>query len=108
MLKNHLNNIGTTLGRFPLFKLLKNKYFIVTVFFMVWIIFFDTNNVIGWVDNLKTVISQERQKEYYQEEIVHIEERLKELSSNRDSLERFAREQYLFHESDEEIFILQK
>ena len=107
MLKNQLNKIGSKIGEFRVIKLLKNKFFLVTLFFVVWIVFFDTNNIIGWVGNLKTVISQERQKEYYIEEIKHVDERLNELSSNRDSLERFAREQYLFHEKDEEIFVFE-
>ena len=53
-----------------------------------------------------TVAQQERQKEYFKEAIKVTDEKLKELTSNKDSLEKFAREQYLFHEKDEEIFLV--
>lgn len=36
-----------------------------------------------------------------------LEEKLNELNSNRDSLEKFAREQYLFKKEDEDIFIIE-
>ena len=51
---------------------------------------------------------QEIQKRYYKEAIKATEEKLNELSSNKDSLEKFAREQYLFKEIDEDIFIVEK
>lgn len=90
------------------FKLLRNKYLLVTLFFIVWIFFFDTNNLIRWYSTVKDVAIQQRQKEYYKTAIRQADEKLKELRSNRDSLEKFAREQYFFHESDEEIFVVKE
>jgi Septum formation initiator. len=94
------------LGKIKFVKILKNKYFLVTLFFLVWILFFDSNNIIKWYTDINRVIDQERQKIYYREEIKKTDEKLKELSSNRDSLEKFAREQYYFHELDEDIYIV--
>jgi len=91
-----------------LFKMVRNKYFIVTAVFLLWITFFDANNLIDLFRVARHVGEQENQKEYYQEMIKSTEEKLNELSSNRDSLEKFAREQYLFHESDEEVFIIEE
>lgn len=90
-----------------LLRILRNKYLLVTLFFVVWIVFFDSNNLISWSGDIRTVIMQERQKNYYKEAIRKTDEKLKELSSNRDSLEKFAREQYYFHEKDEELFIIE-
>ncbi len=87
-------------------RFIKNRYFLVTLFFIVWILFIDTNNLIRWYTTAKDVVIQERQKENYKNAIHDTEERLKELQSNRDSLEKFAREQYFFHEADEEVFIV--
>ena len=89
-------------------KVAGNKYFLVTVFFLVWIFFIDTSKVFVWLNDMGTVASQERQKEYYKEAIKVTEEKLNELESNKDSLEKFAREQYLFHEADEEVFVIVK
>ena len=88
------------------FKVLKNKYFLVTFCFVLWVLFFDTNNILKWYSDMKDVAAQERQKNYYKEAIRQTDEKLKELKSNKDSLEKFAREQYFFHESDEDLFIV--
>ncbi len=87
--------------------LLKNKYLLASLFFIIWILFIDTNNLFNFYSNIRTVVLQERQKKYYQESIKHIDDRLNELSSNRDSLEKYARERYLFHESDEHVYIVE-
>ena len=73
---------------------------------MVWVLFIDTNNLFVWIRDMGVVSSQERQKEYYREAIRQTDEKLQELTSNKDSLEKFAREQYLFHQKDEEVFII--
>ena len=89
------------------FKVLKNKYFIVTFLFLVWILFFDTNNLISWYKDLKQLAWQNRQKVYYQNAIEQTDEKLQELTSNKDSLEKFAREQYLFHQTGEDVYVIE-
>ena len=91
-----------------LVKVVKNKYFLVTIFFVIWVLFIDTNNLIRWYSDMKDVAAQERQKRYYKEAIRQTDEQLKELDSNLDSLEKFAREQYYFHKADEELFIVEE
>lgn len=73
---------------------------------MVWITFFDSNNLIDWSKVVLNISEQESQKNYYKQEIKSIEEKLNELTSNRDSLEKFAREQYMFKEDSEDVFIV--
>ena len=106
MAKKVIQNIKNTISESKTFKVARNKYFIVTVFFFVWVLFIDTSNIFVWFSDMRTVASQERQKEYFKEAIKLTDEKLKELESNRDSLEKFAREQYLFHEPDEEVFVV--
>ena len=60
-------------------KILKNKYLLVTFAFIVWIFFFDTNNLIRWYSDMRDVAAQEKQKLYYKESIKQIDERLKVL-----------------------------
>ena len=86
-------------------KLLKNKYLIVAVVALAWILFFDSNNIYSWMLDRRLVRNQEAQKECYRSQIKNLDEKLNELSSNKDSLEKFAREEYLFHEPDEDIYI---
>jgi len=75
---------------------------------VLWVAFFDANNLVKWSKIVINISEQESQKRYYKEAINSIDEKLNELSSNRDSLEKFAREQYLFKEDDEDIFIVEE
>lgn len=106
MAKKFILSVKRGISESKTFKVLRNKYFIVTVFFLAWVLFLDTNNIFVWMKDIATVKDQQIQKEYYQDAIKLTDEKLKELTSNKDSLEKFAREQYLFHEKDEEIFIV--
>ena len=101
-----IQNIKRWLSESKTLKIMRNKYTVVTVFFLVWVLFVDTNNLFVWINDLNTVSTQERQKEYYRQAIKQTDEKLNELTSNKDSLEKFAREQYLFHQKDEEIFLV--
>lgn len=89
-----------------LFRLIKNKFLIAGFLFLVWITFFDSNNLIDWVKVRRNVKEQNRQIRYYQSEIENIDKKLNELNSNLDSLEKFAREQYFFKNPDEDIFVV--
>lgn len=106
MAKKIIQSIKRGLAESKVLKFIRNKYVIVTVFFLVWVLFIDTNNIFVWIRDMGVVSSQERQKEYYREAIRQTDEKLQELTSNKDSLEKFAREQYLFHQKDEEVFII--
>ncbi|MEA5006554.1 MAG: septum formation initiator family protein [Rikenellaceae bacterium] len=91
-----------------LIKIVKNRFFLATFIFAVWVIFFDQNSLIDWFSVRMRILRQERQIEYYNREIKSIDEKLQELSSNKDSLEKFAREQYYFHEDDEDLYIIEE
>lgn len=86
--------------------LLLNKYAIVTLVFVVWILFFDNNNVGVWIKARRMLRAQQRQIEFYQNEISAKENRMDHLRSRKDSLETFAREEYGFHEEGEDVYIV--
>jgi cell division protein FtsB len=89
-----------------LVKVIRNKYFIAGTLFIAWIIFFDQSNLIDWANAIIDVRRQKLEKRYYEQEIARTREKLRELQSNRDSLEKFARETYYYLEDGEEIFII--
>lgn len=47
------------------------------------------------------------QIDYYQEQIILDKKKLEQLQSNKDDIEKFARENYLMKKSDEDIFIIE-
>lgn len=87
-------------------KFLANKYVLATTVFLVWMLFLDTNNLIDRYRNLNYINKLEEQKSYYKKRIEEDTEKLNELRSNKSKLEKFAREQYLMKNPDEDIFII--
>jgi len=91
----------------PVGKVLLNKYFLVGLIFVVWICFFDTNNVGQMFRSRRTLRSQRQQIEFYQQEIDKMNRKLEQLKSERDSLEKFAREEYFYHLDGEDVFVIE-
>lgn len=87
-------------------RILLNKYAILTLIFLVWILFLDNNNVLVWLRTQHTLRRQKAHIEMLEREIDRTEARIEQLSTQRDSLEQFAREQYLFHEQGEDVYIV--
>ncbi len=88
---------------FPYFK---NKYILTFSVFVVWILFFDQNNLINRVSDLRKLHQLEKQKEYFAKKIEDDTRRMNELLSDKDDLEKFAREQYLMKKKDEEVYVV--
>lgn len=86
--------------------MLKSKFFIAALAFVVWITLLDENNLIERVQLNNELKQIEKDKTYYLEKIQVDAARLKELQTNDDNLEKFAREQYLMHRENEDVFVL--
>ena len=85
---------------------LKNKYIISLIIFVVWILLFDSNNLVDRFSQMKTLKQLEEDKEYYLKRIEEDSKKLNELETDKENLEKFAREQYLMKKEDEEIFVV--
>jgi cell division protein DivIC len=88
-----------------LIKRLRNKYLITTLVFGLWLVFFDQFNMVDRYQSLHTMRQLQRDKAYYEKKIKEDTQRLKELKTNRENLEKFAREQYLMKKDNEDIFV---
>lgn len=86
--------------------LLKNKYFLSSIAFLIWMLFFDRNDIISQYDYRSQVNKLENEKEFYNKEIAKVQKDLDELTSNRDKLEKFARERYLMKRDNEDVFVI--
>lgn len=91
---------------FAVMPLLKNKYTLSLILFFTWILFFDQNNLLDRVGQLRQLRQLESDRTYYLDKIEKDTEKLKELKSNSGNLEKFAREQYLMKKPNEDIFII--
>ncbi|MCF8303474.1 MAG: septum formation initiator family protein [Bacteroidales bacterium] len=85
---------------------LRNKYVLVTLVFLVWLLFFDKNNLIMQFRLSQNLEDLKEQKEFYEEEITNDSANLKNLMGNPDSLEKFAREKFLMKKENEDVFLI--
>ena len=89
----------------PLFR---NFYFVSGLCFLTWMLFLDSNDLISRFKMSSKLRSLENEKEYYQEKIAEVEKDKQELTTNKELLEKFAREKYLMKKPTEDIFIIEK
>ena len=85
---------------------LRNKYVLTIAVFAVWMLFFDQNNVVDRIRMGIEIRQLEEDREYYLEQIQQDSARLSELTSNKENLEKYAREQFLMKKPDEDVFVI--
>ncbi len=89
-----------------LIDLFKNKYFLVSLAFLVWMVFFDKNDLFSQYQYHQQVNSLKQQRDFYQKETDQVNKDLDELTSDPQKLEKFAREKYLMKKDNEDIFVI--
>ncbi|QEK51921.1 septum formation initiator family protein [Pedobacter aquae] len=89
-----------------LLSLLKNKYFLSTTAFLVWMLFFDRNDLLSQYEYRSQLQKLEQEKQFYNQEIAKVQKDLDELTTNKDKLEKFAREHYLMKRDNEDVFVI--
>ena len=85
---------------------IRNKYAITLIVFFVWMLFFDQNDIITQVKLKSELYQINKEKAYYQEQILETQEDLENLLNDNDKLEKFAREKYLMKKDNEDIFVI--
>lgn len=87
---------------------IKNRYFLVLFGFAIWMFFFDVYNVPMhgklWLKNQEL----QEQKAYYQQKISELKQEQHDLFKDDESLERFAREEYLMSRPGEDVYVLEE
>ena len=89
-------------------KPLRNKYLILFLFFILWIIFLDDYNLINQRKIKNTVDDLKSQKEFYINEIKSDSTELYQLKNDPTKQEKFAREKFLMKKENEDIFIIRE
>jgi cell division protein DivIC len=90
----------------PIVKITTNRYFIVLVIFIVWMVFFDENSLLNHAEFNKEIDKLQSEKEYYKSEIYKDSSRIKKLEDD-EELEKFAREKYNMKKENEEIYLIE-
>jgi cell division protein DivIC len=86
----------------------RNFYIVTGSLFFIWLLLLDSNDLISRFKMTAKVNSLENEREFYIEKISEVEKDRKELLTNKELLEKFAREKYLMKKESEDIFIIQE
>jgi cell division protein DivIC len=87
-------------------RIFSNFYIIVGVVFLVWLTFFDSNDLYTQLKQTAKLKGLEDEKEFYVEKIAEVKSDREELLSNEALLEKFARENYLMKKPTEDIYVI--
>jgi len=98
--------MGKEIFQWRIFKILGNKYVIVLILFLAWILFFDENSIVSHMQSKQQLNELTQQKKYYKERIASDKEKLNDLNQGVKELEKFAREQYYMSKPGEDVFIV--
>ncbi len=89
-------------------KFTKNFYFLFGFFFLVWMLFIDSNDIYTQHQLNQKRKNLENQKAYYLKKIADVKVERDELFSSDKKLEKFAREKYLMKKETEDLFIIKE
>jgi cell division protein DivIC len=85
---------------------IKNKYFIATISFIIWMLFFDPRDIYSQLEHTRELNALKASKAHYQKEIALETAELEQLKTNPATLEKYAREKYLMKKENEDLFVV--
>lgn len=93
------------ISNYPILKYFANKYALILVLFIIWMLFLDNYSYLNHRELDKQINALEDNKTYFQEEIKKDEKSIKKLQ-NPAEVERYAREKYYMKRDSEDIYII--
>lgn len=105
------NNSATFVPMKKIFKFLSSnikilKYLLVAVVFLVAMFASREHNLQTRIKNTITIKELKKEIDYYQTKSKQNQERLQELKSDTNDLEKFARERYRMHAPNEDVYVV--
>jgi cell division protein DivIC len=84
---------------------MKSRYLLTAAGFAVWILFFDSRDLItSHFRERSQLLKLEESKKYYEQQIAVTKQELEQLKTNPAVLERYAREKFLMKKENEDLF----
>ena len=87
-------------------RIASNKYVLILLFFIIWMIFFDTNSYFIHNELNQDIESLEQTKEIYKEEIRKDQTFIEQMKDSNE-MEKYAREKYYLKKEGEDIYIIE-
>lgn len=88
-------------------KISKSFYFIVSVLFLAFVVFIDSNDVFTQIALEREHHALKETRHRYQQKIKDIQTQHKQLNQDTSMWERIARERYLLRKPSEEVFVIE-
>lgn len=104
-MKKILTQILQKASKFRIPQFMKNFYFVVGSIFLVWMLFFDTNDLISQYRWRKKYQRLLQEKAYYLELQNTLKQNIKDFN-DRENFEKFAREKHLLQKPNEDVFLI--
>jgi cell division protein DivIC len=89
-----------------LYQILKNRYFIVSAAFIIWMSFFDPKDWGVILERKAKLRELEKSEQTLTKQIVETKKELSLLKTSALTIERYAREKHLMKKDNEEIFVV--
>ena len=87
--------------------ILINRYFLVSVVFVVWMLFFDQRDYFQQKASAEELKKIQNATKYYNDEINSTKSQLNNLQSKPTSIEKYGRERYLLKREGEELYLFE-
>ena len=101
-----MKKIKDILNKYPFLRYLGNRYALVLLGFIIWILFLDNYSYLEHRVLNKEINELEDNIDYYKTEIKNDSIRIKKLK-NPDQIEKYAREKYYMKRENEDIYIIE-
>ena len=92
--------------KIPFLSFLANKYYLILIAFIVWMLFFDNYSYFEHRFLNNQINELNDNKKYYQSEITKDSIKIKHLK-NENMIEKYAREKYFMKKDSEDIYIIE-
>lgn len=84
----------------------RNFYFIVGLLFVLWMLFFDSNDLFTQKELRDNKEELESSKEFLEDNILEVKNDREALLTDDERLEKLAREKYLMQKDSEDVYII--
>lgn len=92
----------------PWYSILWNKFFIVSILFIVWMVFFDQNSFFIHKEMDNEIKELKLEKRQYEEKLQKETIQLQQIQTNPSEIERIAREKHFLKKENEDVFIIEE
>jgi cell division protein FtsB len=84
---------------------LKNKYFIVSMLFLVWVFFFAQYDLLSLYKQRDELNGMKQKIDYLEKEVAQLKQQKELLKNDKATLEKYAREKYYMKSPNEEVYV---